>query len=99
MEQNADKSIDIKFILITEETSFIPDNILNCCEIINVSRPAKSTYIKCIKTKLPTKLKLENIDRFLIYCEEDPKLISILKDKNEFLLTELLIEKRKGFSE
>jgi hypothetical protein len=66
MEQNADKSIDIKFILITEETSFIPDNILNCCEIINVSRPAKSTYIKCIKTKLPTKLKLENITNIKI---------------------------------
>jgi hypothetical protein len=66
MEQTADKSVDIKFILITEETSFIPDNILNCCEIINVSRPAKSTYIKCIKTKLPTKLKLENITNIKI---------------------------------
>ena len=61
MQQNSSISIDLKFIIITEEISFIPDNILNCCEIINVSRPSKSSYIKCIKNKLPPKLKTENI--------------------------------------
>ena len=95
MEQTADKSIDVKFILITEETSFIPDNILNCCEIINVSRPTKSTYIKCIKSKLPTKLKLENItnikilhiyneDLMLQYKIICNKIISNLININEF---------------
>ena len=95
MEQTAYKSIDIKFILITEETSFIPDNILNCCEIINVSRPTKSTYIKCIKSKLPTKLKLENItnikilhiyneDLMLQYKIICNKIISNLININEF---------------
>jgi hypothetical protein len=61
MQQNAASSIDLKFILITEEISFIPDNILNCCEVINIARPTKATYSKCIKNKLPTTLKLENI--------------------------------------
>ena len=61
MQQNTSTSIDLKFIIMTEEISFIPDNILNCCEIINISRPTKTLYIKCIKNKLPTKLKLENI--------------------------------------
>jgi len=61
MQQNAACSIDLKFILITEEISFIPDNILNCCEVINIARPTKATYSKCIKNKLPTTLKLENI--------------------------------------
>jgi hypothetical protein len=61
MQQNSSTSIDLKFIIITEEISFIPDNILNCCEIINISRPTKSSYIKCIKNKLPPKLKPENI--------------------------------------
>jgi hypothetical protein len=54
-------SINLKFIIISEHISFIPDNILNCCEIINVSRPSKATYTKCLKTKLPNNLKLENI--------------------------------------
>ena len=66
MQQNTYASIDIKFILITEEISFIPDNILNCCEIININRPSKTSYIKCIKSKLPVKLKSENITNIKI---------------------------------
>jgi hypothetical protein len=66
MQQNTSLSVDLKFIIITEELSFIPDNILNCCEIINVSRPTKTSYVKCLKSKLPNKLKLENITNIKI---------------------------------
>jgi len=66
MQQNNDTSIDLKFIIITEEISFISDNILNCCEIINISRPTKTLYIKCIKSKLPPKILLENITNIKI---------------------------------
>ncbi len=61
MQLNSAIPVQLKFILITEEISFIPDNILNCCEIIRVARPTKTSYVKCIKTKLPTKLETENI--------------------------------------
>jgi hypothetical protein len=61
MQQNNSIGVDVKFILITEELSFIPDNILNCCEVINIPRPTKTSYIKCTKSKLPAKLKTENI--------------------------------------
>jgi hypothetical protein len=61
MQQNNASAIDLKFILVAEKISFIPDNILNCCEIINIPRPTKSLYAKCIKNKLPTTMKLENI--------------------------------------
>lgn len=54
-------NINIKFILLTEEISFIPDNILNCCEVINLSRPTKLAYSKCSKTKIAADLKVENI--------------------------------------
>ena len=66
MQKNNDISINLKFIIITEELSFIPDNILNCCEIININRPTKTSYIKCVKTKLPAKLKPENITNIKI---------------------------------
>jgi len=66
MQKNNDTSIDLKFIVISEELSFIPDNILNCCEIINISRPTKTSYVKCVKTKLPAKLKPENITNIKI---------------------------------
>ncbi len=61
MQQNNAISIDVKFVLITEQLSFIPDNILNCCEVIHVARPSKSAYNKCLKNKLNTKFCLENI--------------------------------------
>jgi len=61
MQQNNAFSVDLKFIIITEKTSFIPDNIINCCEIINIPRPTKILYNKCVKNKLPATIKLENI--------------------------------------
>jgi len=61
MQDNNVCNIKIKFILLTEEISFIPDNILNCCEVINMARPTKMTYAKCCKNKLPLDLKVENI--------------------------------------
>jgi hypothetical protein len=60
MQKNNASCIDLKFIIITEEISFVPDNIINCCQIINVPRPSKNTYIKSIK-KIPNKVQLENI--------------------------------------
>jgi hypothetical protein len=57
MQKNNATSIDLKYILITEELSFIPDNILNCCEVINISRPTKAAYNKCLKNKLTIKVE------------------------------------------
>jgi len=61
MQENNSSAINIKFILLTEEISFIPDNILNCCEIIHISRPTKVSYTKCVKEKLPVDMKTESI--------------------------------------
>jgi hypothetical protein len=47
--------------LITEHLSFIPDSIINCCEIIQVPRPSKINYNKCLKNKLQPSFKLEEI--------------------------------------
>ena len=55
------RSLSLKFILLTEEISFIPDNILNCCQIISVPRPPRSHYNKCLKTKLNGDFKLDEI--------------------------------------
>ena len=62
MQKNIDSSIHLIFVLITENISFIPDNILNCCEIISVARPTKTVYNKCVKTNILSKTNIENID-------------------------------------
>ena len=56
MQTLTNSSIEIKFILLTEELSFIPDNILNCSYVINVARPSKTLYNNIIINKNPAKL-------------------------------------------
>lgn len=41
--------IRISFILITENISFIPTNILNACHIVNIARPSKEQYAKVLE--------------------------------------------------
>jgi hypothetical protein len=61
IQDNNSLSVSIKYILLTEEVSFIPDSILNCCEIIHIPRPTKIAYTKCCKQKIPNDLKIDNI--------------------------------------
>jgi hypothetical protein len=61
IQDNNSLSVIIKYILLTEEVSFIPDSILNCCEIINIPRPTKIAYTKCSRQKIPNDLRIDNI--------------------------------------
>ena len=61
MQYNNSSQVNIKFIILTKEVSFIPDSILNCCEIIPIPRPSRASYNKCIKTKIPNDISIENI--------------------------------------
>ena len=61
MQQINNNAVDLKYILLTEEISFIPDSIINCCEIIHVQRPSRPSYNKCLNTNIPTSLALETI--------------------------------------
>ena len=61
MQENNSSAISIKFVILTEEISFIPDSILNCCETIHLARPTKISYMKVSNEKLPTDIKVENI--------------------------------------
>jgi hypothetical protein len=40
--------IHLKYLIITEHLSFIPNNILSSCEIISVKRPNREKYIELI---------------------------------------------------
>ena len=58
--QNNFSPIRIYFILITEELSFIPNNIIDCSEIIHIPKPYKSNILKCGKKNVKNDLQ-ENI--------------------------------------
>lgn len=54
--------LQIKFIIITEQISFINDNIINLCKIIKIPRPTKTLYSKCLKIKINSNTDIMNID-------------------------------------
>lgn len=47
-----DLHVQVRFVLITEHLSFIPNNILNCCQIFSVKRPSDESYEKYVEKKL-----------------------------------------------
>jgi hypothetical protein len=63
MQSQSLNKIKIIFIIITENISFIPDNIINNAQIISIPRPKISNYIKCFSTKTTSndQLKSANI--------------------------------------
>lgn len=64
MQTVMNSAFSLKFILLTETVSFIPDNIINCCKMIHVSRPSKVQYNKCfdkVKTQCMELEKLSNL--------------------------------------
>ena len=79
-------NIDLKFILITEEISFIPDNIINCCHIIKIPRPSRNIYNRCLKTKLNKNLKLEEITNI----KNIHASVSQLMNPNEMICNRLI---------
>ena len=75
--KNMNSMINIKYILITEEVSFLPDNMLNCCEIIHIERPSRAMYSKCLKTKINNSINVENISNI--------KAINVQADEDKII--------------
>ena len=86
MQKNNALSIVVKFIIITEEISFIPDNILNCCEIIHLQKPSKNMYQKCFKNKVIKNIKLEKITNIKnLYFENSVNVLPYEKICNKII--------------
>lgn len=47
--------LQIRFILLTEQVSFIPNNILNCSLLLSIKRPNKQQYLQLCKINTPNK--------------------------------------------
>jgi len=54
MQSLLHKKIKIQYILLCDHISFIPDNILYRCQIINLKRPNKTAYLQCVKSHTST---------------------------------------------
>ena len=72
MQTLTHRNVKIVFILLTEQISFISDNILNRSEVISFKRPTKTTYFKCIKKNMKDKElhKIKNIKNLISEIDE-----------------------------
>lgn len=90
MQKHYDNNSIIKFILISENICFIPENIINNCKIINISRPTKNNYNKCLIKKLNYNINIKDIvnikdiknDINIDFCYKDfsNKIINIINN-------------------
>jgi hypothetical protein len=55
------KKIHIHYVFLTEQISFLPDNIINKCQIIPVKRLTKRVYKKCTHKTIDKNTKLHQI--------------------------------------
>ena len=73
MQSLKHKNLHIVYILISENISFIPDNILNRCQLIPLKRPLKGDYIKATSKTLMQNVDIKNITNIKnikgkVYC-------------------------------
>jgi hypothetical protein len=54
-------NVNVKFILLTEEISFIPDNIFHACLLLKYPRPAKELYELCLQMPMPKDLSTPDV--------------------------------------
>lgn len=61
MQSSSESALNIKFVFLTEQLSFIPDNIVKRCLIIRVPRPTRAQYAKCLSTNIPRDVKTSEL--------------------------------------
>ena len=64
MQTMPTNAVSLKFIILTEEISFIPDNILNICKIVNIRKASKSKYKECFVNFTPKSYEYNNLKKF-----------------------------------
>jgi hypothetical protein len=83
MQSNNYSHLNIAFFILTEEYSFINDNILNSCNTINIQRPSKTQYNKIIHNNciLHSNENIEKQNNF-IKLNQNVKTFDISNIKN-----------------
>lgn len=76
MQTRYNSGIIIKFIIITSDISFIPNNIINCCNKIILPRPSRSSYNKIHKVSLEKDYDINKINNIKDIKRYDNSLLA-----------------------
>jgi len=86
IQENVHTNINIKFILLTEQISFIPNEILNCFQLINISRPNIFKYEECITLKTNDEIKNVMLDEL-----EDEKKSNVIVNIKDYQIGNFML--------
>ena len=78
-------NIIIKFVILTEQVSFIPASIINSCHLIHMRRPNKEAYNMITQVKTETQAEtnfIQRISQHGITSGAKPRIIKELSDIN-----------------
>jgi hypothetical protein len=100
MQTTHRQSVKVRFALITEQLSSLPDAIMDSCYIIRVPRPARTMYAKCLRKKIdksiPTReignakmVKASSASRHRPQAAVCDRVLTLLEDPATIKLTEL----------
>ena len=80
------KNLKIVYILVTENMSFIPRNILNRCQVVSFKRPTKGEYIKATSKTLMNGRNIKKISNI----KNIKGKITQLNDLNNLICNKIL---------
>ena len=98
---NTQSNIKIKFIIISEHISFLPSQIINSCQIINMKRPSKDKYFQTLTmSRTPQIQNNETKSFFKTITEFKTNIVNNVNTKNilDSIDTEGIINTKELFS-
>jgi hypothetical protein len=80
--QGGTNHIRLKYVLIAEHIGFIPNHVLNSCEIIPVPRPTAAIYKKALSLAPGAKVIPENVTNIKLLQNPTPNQGNVLNSTN-----------------
>ena len=90
MQTNFNSNIIIRFIIITTDISFLPDNIINCCEKIILKRPSKRVYNTIFKINIDNDFNINKITNIKDITSNECSYTNIMQTSHHYISNLLL---------
>jgi len=95
MQTLTSTSVVVTFIILTEQLSFIPENIINSSNIIKVKRPSRSKYNSCLGIKLSKSIQINKISNINTLSEPETQIKNQIHKICDPIIEILLESKQK----
>ena len=83
-------NINISYIIVTNQVSFLPINILNRCLIVPIKRPTKTNYNKCLKNKISKSTLTKEITNIKKFKMKHKNINFIFENINNVIIKNIL---------